>query len=79
VTTFGLNLLSRLEIAPIFKWSPITTVAGTGNDGYSGDGGPATAAQLDKPNGLDVDSQGNLYVVDHRNQVTNQNQGQSQA
>lgn len=45
----------------------ITTVAGTGTPGFSGDGGPATAAKLD--NALDVafDSVGNLYISDQNN------------
>ncbi|MDP9442396.1 MAG: right-handed parallel beta-helix repeat-containing protein [Actinomycetota bacterium] len=42
----------------------ITTVAGTGGDGYSGDGGPATAAELSSPYGVAVDSAGNLYIAD---------------
>jgi len=39
----------------------ITTVAGNGTQGFSGDNGPATDAQLDQPNGVAVDSAGNLY------------------
>ncbi len=42
----------------------ITTVAGTGNYGYSGDGGLATAAQLNQPTCAVVDSAGNLYIGD---------------
>ncbi len=42
----------------------ITTVAGTGVAGYSGDGGLATAAQLNKPAGVAVDAAGNLYIAD---------------
>ena len=53
--------------ARVRKVSPdgiITTVAGNGTRGYSGDGGPATAAQLASPHGLAVDSAGNLYIAD---------------
>ena len=42
----------------------ITTVAGTGISGYSGDGGPATSAQLKSPFGVAVDQAGNLYIGD---------------
>ena len=41
----------------------ITTVAGTGVRGYSGDGGPATRAQMDVPQDVAVDSAGNLYIA----------------
>ncbi len=42
----------------------ITTIAGTGNYGYSGDGGLATAAQLNQPTCAVMDSAGNLYIGD---------------
>ena len=45
----------------------ITTIAGTGERGFGGDGGPATEAQFDYPTGLAVDGSGNLYVADPRN------------
>ena len=45
----------------------ITTVAGNGQAGYSGDGGPATLAALSIPNGLAVGSDGTLYIADRGN------------
>ena len=42
----------------------IQTVAGTGLSGFSGDGGPATLAQLSHPYGVAVDAAGNLYIAD---------------
>ena len=42
----------------------ITTFAGTGEPGYSGDGGPAVRAQLGLPHGVAVDGAGNLYIAD---------------
>ena len=45
----------------------ITTVAGDGNAGYSGDGGPAVSAELSNPFDLAVDASGNLYIADSQN------------
>ena len=45
----------------------ITTVAGSGAQGYNGDGISATVAQLNKPTGVQVDGFGNLYIADKDN------------
>lgn len=45
----------------------ISPFAGTGVAGFSGDDGPATAAQIDNPNKIDVDAAGNVYVGDAGN------------
>jgi sugar lactone lactonase YvrE len=45
----------------------IITVAGTGQEGYSGDGGPALQAQLNSPYGIALDMANNLYIVDRLN------------
>jgi len=46
----------------------ITTVAGNGTAGFSGDGGPATSAKLNEPDSIVVDGAGNLFFVDYSNQ-----------
>jgi len=53
-----------LRGAPAAAGSQITTLAGVGARGFSGDGGPATAAELSRPSGLALGSSGDLYVVD---------------
>ncbi len=45
----------------------ITTFAGNGTHGFSGDGGPATAAQIDGPGGVAADAAGNVYIADGAN------------
>lgn len=45
----------------------ISTIAGTGICGYSGDGGPATSAMLQSPQGIAVDGSGNLFIADWAN------------
>lgn len=47
----------------------ITTIAGNGQSGYSGDGGPAISAQLRQPHSLQFDPQGNLFICDIGNHV----------
>jgi sugar lactone lactonase YvrE/GNAT superfamily N-acetyltransferase len=46
----------------------ITTIAGNGIEGFSGDNSSATAAQLDTPTGIAVDAGGNIYIADSHNQ-----------
>jgi len=45
----------------------VTTAAGTGERGYSGDGGPAKLAKLDQPYGIAFDEAGNMYIADSAN------------
>jgi len=45
----------------------ITTLAGTGEPGYSNDEGPAVLAQLNKPAGIAMDSRGSVYIADSGN------------
>jgi streptogramin lyase len=58
-------------IRKVVPGGTITTVAGNNNlnHGYSGDGGPATAAQLWNPEAVAVDGAGNLYIADWGNSV----------
>jgi sugar lactone lactonase YvrE len=55
------------EIRKVIPAGTISTVAGIGVCGYSGDGGPATSAQLRGPVAVIVDAAGNLYISDHYN------------
>lgn len=63
ISDFTSNRIRKVDANGI-----ITTVAGTGRPGYSGDGGPATAAKLFGPSGLAFDKKGNLYFADNYNQ-----------
>ena len=55
------------RVRRVDRFGNISTIAGTGGEGYSGDGGPAIAAQLNYPQGLTLDGAGNLYIADSRN------------
>ena len=62
VTDKDANVVRRIDLN-----GTIATVAGTGINGSSGDGGPATRAQFGGPTGLTFDSVGNLYIADTDN------------
>jgi uncharacterized repeat protein (TIGR01451 family) len=65
----GNNLIRRVDSVT----QNITTIAGNGNSGVAGqpngDGGPATSARLNQPSGLAVDSTGNVFIADWRDNV----------
>ena len=52
------------RIRKVSKDGIITTIAGHGTPGYGGDGGPATQAEIDQPEGIAIDSAGDIYFVD---------------
>lgn len=56
------------DIRKVNTAGDITTIAGTGTQGFSGDGGPASAAELDSPQGLAIDTAGDIYIADTHNQ-----------
>lgn len=60
---FGGHRVRRLDL----ETGQLTSVAGTGQPGYSGDGQPATQAQLNQPHEFVFDGNGNLYVSDMKN------------
>lgn len=63
-TSFDNNMVRELKTD-----GTILNIAGTGKAGYSGDGGPALAAQLNLPQGVAVDAKGRIYVGDSGNQA----------
>ena len=60
----GVNVVRKIDPS-----GSISTFAGNGTAGYSGDGGPATSAQLQNPYAVAVDAGGNVYVADSANHV----------
>jgi sugar lactone lactonase YvrE len=69
ISRIGLTflLLSAANLDCFAQSGIITTYAGNGGPGFSGDGGQAKAAQMGMPNGVVTDSAGNLYIADSRN------------
>jgi hypothetical protein len=65
IADFGNNVIRRVDAVTQI----ITTVAGNGTAGYSGDGGLATSASLNSPTGVAVDALGNLFIADLYNNV----------
>lgn len=57
------NVIRKVDLAGI-----VTTVAGTGEQGFAGDGRPAISALLDSPAGVAIDAAGNIYIADTHNQ-----------
>lgn len=62
-TSYLNNIVQRLDVGS----GKVTTIAGTGFLGSSGDGGPATQARLNTPYGITVDPAGNIFVADRGN------------
>ena len=62
ISIWGMLPVGFAELTPIR--GRISTVAGTGVQGYTGDGGPATAARIGSPSALRFDAKGNLYFSD---------------
>jgi sugar lactone lactonase YvrE len=62
ISDYGNNVIRKVNTSGI-----ITTVAGNGTYGFSGDGGPATDAQLFYPNGVAVDASGTIFISDIQN------------
>lgn len=65
ITEVGNHRVLRLDL----KTQMIKTVAGTGRKGYSGDGGPATEADLNEPYEVRFDQSGNMFFVEMRNHI----------
>jgi cysteine-rich repeat protein len=62
ITDTNNNRIRRIELD-----GTITTVAGTGQPGFSGDGGLATKAELKKPDGVAIDPAGRIFIADTYN------------
>jgi uncharacterized protein (TIGR03437 family) len=65
----NVRLLLLVLVAAIASAQTITTFAGNGTAGYSGDGGPAAQAEINRVVGLAIDAAGNIYLADQNNNV----------
>jgi NHL repeat len=61
------RMLKNASFWPGFGNGTLSTIAGNGTAGFSGDGGLATNAKLNNPSGVAVDSAGNVYIADTDN------------
>ena len=64
IADLGANVVRKVDTA-----GKITTFAGNGTGGYTGDGGPATSAELFQPFSVESDAAGNIYIEDTGNNV----------
>ena len=62
IADYGNNRIRKVDTAGI-----ISTIAGNGSPGFSGNGGPAISAQLNAPEGVAVDNHGNVFIADYNN------------
>jgi trimeric autotransporter adhesin len=58
---------ANYRVREVYASGTIKTVAGNGDGSFSGDGGPATDAELNAPNGVAVDASGAIYIADENN------------
>lgn len=65
VCEIGNHIIRRVDL----KKGTVTTVAGNGKQGYSGDGGPATQASLNEPYEIRFDKKGNMFFVEMKNNL----------
>ena len=68
-TMYVLEMVGGNRLLRVEADGKLTHLAGTGKAGYSGDGGPATDAQLDSPHSIQVGPDGQLYICDTGNHV----------
>ena len=64
VSEWGNHRVRKIDTSGI-----ITTLAGTGISGYTGDGGPAANAMVNSPYGIAIDDTGNIYFADYQENV----------